>query len=86
MTGDFRERAVFRAKGNLYEDFEVGAVYKHYRGKTITPLENVLICNMVMNCATGHFDEHQNALEELGLDLDSVRLSTMVHHGDTLYA
>ena len=43
---------------NYFEDFEVGAVYKHARGKTITPLENVLICNMVMNTGSGHFNEH----------------------------
>ncbi|MGE3142757.1 MAG: MaoC family dehydratase [Hyphomonadaceae bacterium] len=46
------------AKGNYFEDFEIGAVIKHARGKTITPLENVLITNMVMNTAAGHFDEH----------------------------
>lgn len=41
-----------------FEDFEVGAVMKHARGKTITPLENVLITNMVMNTAQGHFNAH----------------------------
>lgn len=42
---------------NYFEDFEVGAVIKHARGKTITPLENVLITNLVMNTAAGHFNE-----------------------------
>ena len=42
---------------NYFEDFEVGAVYKHARGKTITPLENVLLTNLVMNTAQGHFNE-----------------------------
>jgi itaconyl-CoA hydratase len=42
---------------NYFEDFEIGAVIKHARGKTITPLENVLITNMVMNTAQGHFNE-----------------------------
>lgn len=42
---------------NYFEDFEVGSVIKHARGKTITPLENVLITNMVMNTAQGHFNE-----------------------------
>lgn len=51
---------------NYFEDFEVGAVYKHYRGKTVTPLENVLITNMVMNTAAGHFDEHQMASSPWG--------------------
>jgi acyl dehydratase len=42
---------------NYYEDFQIGEVMRHCRGKTIEPLENVLITNMVMNSAAGHFDE-----------------------------
>jgi itaconyl-CoA hydratase len=44
---------------NYFEDFEPGAVYKHNRGKTITLLENILITNLVMNTAQGHFNEHE---------------------------
>ena len=44
--------------GNYFEDFEVGAVMRHARGKTVTPLENVLITNLVMNTAQGHFNAH----------------------------
>lgn len=43
---------------NYFEDFEVGAVMRHARGKTVTPLENVLITNLVMNTAQGHFNAH----------------------------
>lgn len=46
---------------NYFEDFEVGAVIKHARGKTVTLLENVLITNLVMNSAQGHFNEHAMA-------------------------
>lgn len=42
---------------NYFEDFAVGEVLKHRRGKTVEPLENVLITNMVMNSASSHFDE-----------------------------
>lgn len=51
---------------NYFEDFEVGLVIKHARGKTMTPLENVLITNMVMNTAQGHFNEHQMANSPFG--------------------
>lgn len=44
-------------RGNYFEDFEVGAVIKHARGKTIEGLENVLITNLVMNTAQAHFNE-----------------------------
>lgn len=42
---------------NYFEDFTEGEVLKHRRGKTIEPLENVLITNMVMNTASSHFDD-----------------------------
>ena len=42
---------------NYFEDFEVGEVLRHRRGKTIEPTENVLITNMVMNSASSHFDD-----------------------------
>ena len=46
------------SKNNYFEDFEIGAVYKHYRGKTIKESDAVTICNMVMNTAQGHFNDH----------------------------
>lgn len=51
---------------NYFEDFAVGDAIRHQRGKTITPLENVLITNMVMNTAQGHFNEHQMANSPYG--------------------
>jgi itaconyl-CoA hydratase len=45
------------SRDNYYEDFVVGEVLRHKRGKTIEPTENVLITNMVMNSASAHFDE-----------------------------
>lgn len=42
---------------NYFEDFKPGDVTQHARGKTLEPLEQVLITNMVMNTASGHFDE-----------------------------
>jgi acyl dehydratase len=45
-------------KDNYFENFTVGQVFKHARGKTVEPLENVLITNMVMNTAQAHFNEH----------------------------
>jgi acyl dehydratase len=46
-------------KSNYFEDFTVGQVIRHARGKTLEALENVLITNLVMNTAQGHFNEHQ---------------------------
>ena len=44
---------------NYFEDFKVGDVFRHARGKTVEPLENVLFTNLVMNTAAGHFNHHQ---------------------------
>lgn len=52
------ESATLTGKDNYYEDFAVGDVYEHARGKTVEALENVLITNLVMNTAQGHFNEH----------------------------
>jgi len=40
---------------NYFENFEVGAVYKHARGKTVTENEAVTICHMVMR----HFNDER---------------------------
>lgn len=51
---------------NYFEDFEVGVTYEHARGKTVTEMDGVLITNMVMNTAQGHFNEHQMARGPMG--------------------
>src|SRR5271166_5734539 len=43
---------------NYFDDFEVGQVIAHARGKTVTEMDNVLLTNMVMNTAQAHFNEH----------------------------
>jgi itaconyl-CoA hydratase len=53
-------------KANYFEDFEVGAVIKHARGKTVSNLENVLITNLVMNSADSHFNEDKMARSRFG--------------------
>lgn len=49
------------AATSYFEDFAVGDVYAHARGKTMTEMDNVLITNLVMNTAQGHFNEDQMA-------------------------
>ncbi len=46
------------AQDNYFENFEVGAVYQHARGKTVTENDAVTICHMVLNSASAHFDDH----------------------------
>jgi itaconyl-CoA hydratase len=46
---------------SFFEDFTPGMTIRHARGKTMEPLENVLITNLVMNTAEGHFNEDRMA-------------------------
>jgi itaconyl-CoA hydratase len=40
----------------FYEDFTVGDLIEHPRGKTVTEVDNVTITNLVMNTAQAHFN------------------------------
>ena len=42
---------------NYFEDFELGAVMRHARGKTMCEQDNVGITLQVLNTAEGHFNE-----------------------------
>jgi len=44
---------------SYFEDFKPGMLIRHARGKTVEPLENVLITNLVMNTADAHFNEQR---------------------------
>ncbi|NMH96527.1 MaoC family dehydratase [Pseudonocardia acidicola] len=51
---------------NYFEHFAVGDRFRHARGKTVTEMDGVLITNLVMNTAQGHFNEHVMADREFG--------------------
>jgi acyl dehydratase len=42
--------------GNYFEDFAPGDLIRHARGKTVSEMDGVLLCNLVMNTAQGHFN------------------------------
>ncbi len=54
---------------NYFEDFKVGQVLKHARGKTMCEQDNVGITLQVLNTAEGHFNEdimQKNAMGRSG--------------------
>ena len=51
------ELSTLTGRNNFFEDFTVGDIYQHARGKTVEALENVLITNLVLNTAQAHFNE-----------------------------
>ncbi len=46
--------------------FSVGERMRHARGKTMTDVEVSTLCHLVMNTASGHFDEHVMAESPFG--------------------
>ena len=44
--------------GRSYEEFEVGATYKHWPGKTVTEYDDHLFCLLTMNHHPLHLDQH----------------------------
>ena len=44
--------------GRTYEEFEVGAVYSHSPGKTVTEYDDHLFCLLTMNHHPLHLDAH----------------------------
>ena len=47
--------------GRSYEEFEVGATYRHWPGKTITEYDDHLFCLLTMNHHPLHLDSHYAA-------------------------
>lgn len=52
--------------GRYYEDFEIGDIYKHPYGRTITETDDVWITNVTMNLNPMHFNEAYASDTEFG--------------------
>jgi len=45
-------------RGRFFEDFEVGDVYPHPLGRTVTTTDNIWFTLLTQNTAPIHFDHH----------------------------
>lgn len=52
--------------GRFYEDFEVGAEYRHWPGRTISEADNTWFTLLTMNTHPLHFDTHYAASTVFG--------------------
>lgn len=59
-------RLVAGWQGRFYEDFQVGDVYKHPYGRTVTETDNVWMTNITMNLNPMHFNEAYATETEFG--------------------
>lgn len=55
--------------GRFFEDFEVGDVYEHPLGRTVTTTDNAWFTLLTQNTAPIHFDHHYAAQTEFGQPL-----------------
>jgi acyl dehydratase len=55
--------------GRFYEDFEVGDIYQHPLGRTITTTDDIWFSLLTQNTAPIHFDHHYSAQTEFGRPL-----------------
>lgn len=55
--------------GRYYEDFEVGDVYEHRPGRTLTEMDNIQFTLLTMNTHPLHFDDAYAAKTEFGKPL-----------------
>lgn len=52
--------------GRYLDDFEVGAIYKHEPGRTITAMDNTMFTLMTMNTNPLHFNEDYASKTQFG--------------------
>jgi len=52
--------------GRFFEDFEVGDVYEHPLGRTVTSTDNAWFTLLTQNTAHPHFDHHYASQTEFG--------------------
>ena len=80
--------------GRSYEEFEVGAVYRHWPGKTITEADDHLFCLITKNVVVGNLVYSvllgQSVADISGkaianLEIESLRHVAPTFHGDTIY-
>jgi itaconyl-CoA hydratase len=56
-------------RGRFFEDFEVGDIYEHPLGRTVTTTDNAWFTLLTQNTAAIHFDHHYASQTEFGRPL-----------------
>jgi acyl dehydratase len=67
-------------RGLYFEEFDIGAIYEHRPGRTVTEADNVLFTTLTMNTQPLHLDESWSSTTEFGGRLvnSMFTLSTLV--------
>jgi acyl dehydratase len=70
--------------GRFFEDFEVGDVYEHPLGRTITATDNTWFTLLTQNTAPLHFDAHYAAQTPFGKPLVNSTLTLALVTGQSV--
>lgn len=57
------------SRGLCFDDFEVGDIYEHWPGRTVTETDNIWFTNLTMNTHPLHFDLHYASQTEFARPL-----------------
>jgi itaconyl-CoA hydratase len=71
-------------RGRFYEDFEVGDVYLHPLGRTVTSTDNIWFTLLTQNTAPIHFDHYYAAQTEFGKPLVDSTLTLAIVTGQSV--
>jgi itaconyl-CoA hydratase len=71
-------------KGRFFEDFEIGDVYEHPLGRTITSADNIWFTLLTQNTAPIHFDHHYASQTEFGKPLVNSALTLALATGQSV--
>ncbi len=70
--------------GRFFEDFEVGQIFRHPLGRTITDADNVWFTLLTMNTNPTHFDYRYAEQSEFGRPLVNSALTVAIVVGQTV--
>lgn len=71
-------------RGRFYEDFEIGDVYQHPLGRTITEADNIWFTLLTMDTAEPHFNVEAGRASEFGRCLVNSTLTLAVAAGQSV--
>jgi len=71
-------------RGRFFEDFEVGDIYEHPLGRTITSADNIWFTLLTQNTAPVHFDHHYASQTEFGKPLVNSTLTLALVTGQSV--
>ncbi|WUV13079.1 MaoC family dehydratase [Amycolatopsis sp. NBC_01488] len=70
--------------GRLYDDFDIGDVYKHPLGRTITETDNTWFTLLTQNTAEQHFNAEVGRASEFGDSLVNSALTLAIAAGQSV--